>query len=65
MDTWRESVKSIRAMAKRCKKKNIEYSRETPAPENTTEVPPDNELFAAPVPEDLSAEQVFAGDKDF
>jgi len=65
--TWHERVKNIRAMANRCKKSNIEYSPETPASENTkeVEVPLDNELFAAPVQEELTAQQIFAGNEDF
>jgi len=65
--TWHERVKNIRAMANRCKKNNIEYSPETPASENAKEVelPSDNELFAAPVQEELSAQQIFAGNEDF
>jgi lysozyme family protein len=63
--TWHEKVKNIRAMAKRCKESDTEYSPEVLASENTTEVPSDNELFAAPVHEELSAQQLFAGNEDF
>jgi len=63
--TWRERVKNIRTMAKRCKKNNTEYFPEAPKSASATEVPSDNELFAGPVHEELSAQQVFAGNEDF
>ncbi|MFA5239046.1 MAG: tetratricopeptide repeat protein [Phycisphaerae bacterium] len=62
--TWHERVKNIRAMARRCKKTNTEYSPEAIDSENTIEVPSDNELFAGPVCEELLAQQVFAGNED-
>ena len=63
--TWHERVKKIRAMAKRYKKNDTEHFPEALAPENATEVPSDDELFAGPVYEELSAQQIFAGDEDF
>jgi len=60
--TWHERVKNIRAMAKRCKENNIP---EAPESDSVAEVPSDNELFAGPVYEELSAQQVFAGNEDF
>jgi tetratricopeptide (TPR) repeat protein len=63
--TWHEKVKNIRVRARRCKKNNIEEAPEAIASENTTETPSDNELFAGPVHEELSAQQLFVGNEDF
>lgn len=63
--TWHERVKNIRAMAKRFNENNTEHSPEELAPDNAIEAPSDSELFAGPVCEELSAQQIFAGDEDF
>ena len=63
--TWHEKVKNIRLRAQRCKKNDTEHSPETPTSENAAEMPPDNELFTGPVHEELSAKQLFVGNRDF
>jgi hypothetical protein len=62
---WLEKLKNIRTRAKESQKSDFLNPTETPVLENTTELPPDNELFAGAVYEELSAQQVFAGDEAF
>jgi len=54
--TWHEKVKDIRTMAKENQKNNIEHSHETPESAGAAELPADNELFAGPVHEELTAQ---------
>ncbi len=63
--TWHEKVKDIRTKAKENQKNNIEHSDETPESAGAAELPQDSELFAGPVQEELSAQQIFAGNEDF
>ena len=62
---WRERLKDIRAMAKRSQKTDIECSGEAQALDDAIEIPSGSELFTGPVYEELSTQQVFAGDEDF
>ncbi|MHC4570543.1 MAG: tetratricopeptide repeat protein [Planctomycetota bacterium] len=52
-------------MAKENQQTIPEHSREAGAQDSTAEVPPDHELFAGDVHEELSEREVFAGDEDF
>jgi tetratricopeptide (TPR) repeat protein len=63
--TWHEKIKQIRTMAKERQKNNIQHSDQKPESAGDAELPADNELFAGPVPGELTAQQVFAGNEDF
>jgi tetratricopeptide (TPR) repeat protein len=63
-NTWLNEVKNIRAMAKQ-QEDPPKKSKETIASENVPQPPSDEELFAGPVIEEASPQQLFAGDEDF
>ena len=63
--TWHNGIRIVRAMARGPKEDNIERLPEAPEPESPPEMSPGNELFASPVHEELSAQQIFAGDDSF
>ena len=63
--TWTEKLKNIRTTAKKRQKITGEDLQEAPAVENAPDVPSDSELFASPVYEELTTEQIFVGDEDF
>lgn len=62
---WSERVKDIRQMAKKGGVKAAAGDSSDLGPEGASELLPDSELFAKPVQEDLSVQQMFAGDEDF
>ena len=62
---WSERIKNIRAAAARYQKTDVEPSPEGPAPGDAGDTPLDSELFAGPVYEELTTQQVFAGEEDF
>ena len=62
---WSERIKTIRATTSRWQKSDSDPSVERPALEDVAEAPSDSELFAGPVYEELTVQQVFAGKEDF
>ena len=62
---WAGKLKNIRFMAKQSQETTVENPQEAPPVENNLNVPSDSELFANPVYEELTTEQIFIGDKDF
>ena len=63
-NTWLNEVKNIRAMAKK-QGDSTKKSKDAPAPENAPLPPSDEELFAGPVIEEATPQQIFSGDEDF
>jgi tetratricopeptide (TPR) repeat protein len=62
---WHEKLKGIRAsMVKKYGRPNTDQSDQIPEPAGIVEVPSSNELFTGPVREELSAQQIFAGNQD-
>ena len=55
---WSERIKNIRATAARYQKTDVEPSPEGPAPGDAGDTPLDSELFAGPVYEELTTQQV-------
>lgn len=70
-DSWGEKLNDIRSMAKESQGSDDDTPQEGPPAENSPaldeslNVPADNELFATPVYEELTPEQVFVGDDNF
>ena len=62
---WSERIKNIRATTVRWQKTDSGPSPEGPSPVDVANAPPDSELFAGPIQEELTTQQVFAGDEDF
>ncbi len=62
---WNERIKDIRATVIGIQKTDVELSPEGPAPGDAADTPHDSELFVGPVYEELTTQQVFAGEDDF
>lgn len=62
---WNERIKDIRAAAARGQKTSVDPFPEEPAQGAAAEKPHDSELFAGPVYEELTTQQVFGGQEDF
>jgi tetratricopeptide (TPR) repeat protein len=62
---WHETVKNIRTSMAQNQGNITERSPQKPEPAKAAPIPSDNELFAGPVHEELSAQQIFTGDENF